>query len=338
MNLRRIYLILTILWTCAACQTAAQNSDNFPNPTTIQPSPRSVLVRQPTQTPRLIDSPMPATSDPAALPSATFTPASLPSATLDPLIISQALAATLPPLAQTLPATFDPPGATVIGYSAGGQPLTVQRFGSGARVLLLSGGIHGGWEANTVTLMEQLIDHFTQTPGDVLPGVIIMIIPVANPDGLAYGRIPRGRFNADGVDLNRNWSCEWSRDAFWRQDRVNPGLTSFSEPESVALANFLLQVRPAAALFYHSAANGVFAGNCGGDHGSAAMSAVLGKAAGYSYDEPFTAYPVTGVASNWADGQGIPSADVELQTSTDSEYDRNLRGIMALQHWIAAQS
>jgi len=240
--------------------------------------------------------------------------------------------------ADTPPPLGTPVSATsVIGHSAEGLPLTMQRFGSGSRILLLIGGIHGGWEANTVTLMQQLIDHFSSTPQDVLPGITIMIVPVANPDGLAYGQIPRGRFNGDGVDLNRNWSCEWSRDAFWRQDRVNPGVTYFSEPESVALANFILQVRPAAALFYHSAANGVFAGNCGGDHGSAAMAAVLGKAAGYGYDAPFTAYPVTGVASNWADGQGIPSADVELQTSTDSEYDRNLRGIMALQHWIEAE-
>jgi predicted deacylase len=281
----------------------------------------------------LIDLSIPATPDPMTQPVPTLDPTALSFATLNPLMIE---AATLPPLAATLPSTLNAPDAMVIGHSAEGNPLTVQRFGSGERVLLLIGGIHGGWEANTVTLMEELMDHFRSTPQDVLPGLTIMIIPVANPDGLAYGRIARGRFNGDDVDLNRNGSSERSRDAFWRQDRVNPGVTSFSEPESVALANFLLQVRPSAALFYHSAANGVFAGNCGGDHGSAAMAAVLGKAAGYGYDAPFTAYPVTGVASNWADGQGIPSADVELQTSTDSEYDRNLRGIMALQAWIEA--
>ena len=321
----RIYFILTILWTCVACQTTTVTPDAFPG---AAPSARPLPVRQPTLTPRLIDLSTPATADPPAVPfAASTTSATFPSLPLETPLNSISL-----PLGTPVSATF------VIGHSAGGLPLTVERFGSGDRVLLLIGGIHGGWEANTVTLMEQLIDHFRNTPEDVLSGLTILIIPVANPDGLTYGKIARGRFNADGVDLNRNWSCEWSRDAFWRQDRVNPGVTAFSEPESVALANFMLQVRPAAALFYHSAANGVFAGNCGGDHGSAAMAAVLGKAADYGYDAPFTAYPVTGVASNWADGQGIPAADVELQTSTDSEYERNLRGIMALQQWLQASS
>ncbi|MBI1256209.1 MAG: DUF2817 domain-containing protein [Chloroflexi bacterium] len=321
----RIYFILTILWTCVACQTTTVTPDASP---TSAPSARPLPVRQPTLTPRLIDGFSPATIAP---PLVTLAP-STASATIQTLPQKTSVNSTPLPLGTPV---SDP---SVIGYSAGGLPLTVERFGSGTRVLLLIGGIHGGWEANTVTLMEQLIDHFHSTPQDVLPGLTIMIIPVANPDGLAYGRIARGRFNADGVDLNRNWSCEWSRDAYWRQDRVNPGVTAFSEPESVALANFMLQVRPAAALFYHSAANGVFAGNCGGDHGSAAMAAVLGKAANYGYDAPFTAYPVTGVASNWADGQGIPAADVELQTSTDSEYERNLRGIMALQAWLQMSS
>ncbi|MEO8391705.1 MAG: M14 family metallopeptidase [Chloroflexota bacterium] len=333
MKLRRICFLLIIGWTCTACQTATIKPDDTP---TAPPVTLPAISRQPTLTPRLIDSPDPATIAPT-LPSATYKFVLSPSAAT-PLPLIEGV--TLPPLGMPPDSSSPPLGApvsapSVMGHSAGGLPLTVERFGSGERALLLIGGIHGGWEANTVTLMQELIAHFSSTPQDVLSGITLMIVPVANPDGLAYGRIPRGRFNGDGVDLNRNWSCEWSRDAFWRQDRVSPGLTSFSEPESVALANFMLQVRPAAALFYHSAANGVFAGNCGGDHGSAAMAAVVGKAAGYGYDAPFTAYPVTGVASNWADGQGIPSADVELQTATDSEYDRNLRGIMALQQWIA---
>ncbi len=243
---------------------------------------------------------------------------------------------TLPPLDNSLLTQVAQDGTreTVIGHSAEGHDLVIRRFGSGERVLMLVGGIHGGWEGNTVTLMQQLIDHFTATPADVLPGMTILINPVANPDGLAYGRIPRGRFNGDDVDLNRNWACDWSGEAYWREERVNAGIGSFTEPETVALANFILQVRPAGLLFFHSAAGGVFAGNCNGDHGSAALAAIFGKAAGYSYDKPFTAYGVSGTASDWADQQGIPAADVELLSPLDSEYERNLKGILALEHWL----
>ncbi|MBK8020227.1 MAG: succinylglutamate desuccinylase/aspartoacylase family protein [Chloroflexi bacterium] len=223
---------------------------------------------------------------------------------------------------------------TIIGQSAGGRPIEAWAFGSGERALILVGGIHGGWERNTVALLEQLIAHFEDAPSDLEPGIRLILIPVANPDGLALGRTAAGRFNANGVDLNRNWSCEWSREAYWRRETVNPGTRAFSEPETQAIANFILAERPNAVLFYHSAADGVFAGNCGGDHGSLAVAALYAEAAGYSCCDGFSAYPVTGTAPTWADGERIPAADVELTQSDQPEFERNLRAIIALQSWL----
>ncbi len=307
--------LLVLLMLLAACQSTPP----LPTPAlTDPPASRAALVRLPTLTPRGIA-------------------AATRAATDDPFVIAQS-ETPLPTLDAALLTRVAAPvsDSSIIGYSAGGRALTARRFGSGGRALLLVGGIHGGWEANTVRLMQQLIDHFTDAPEDIPAGASLVIVPVANPDGLVYGSVPRGRFNDDDVDLNRNWSCGWSSEAYWRQEKVNPGLGSFTEPETIALANYLLELRPAAALFYHSAANGVFAGNCDGDHGSAGLAAVFGEAAGYPYDQPFTAYTVTGVASDWADEQGIPAADVELQSRTDSEYDRNLRGILAVMRWLAS--
>jgi hypothetical protein len=272
-------------------------------------TPRPTLVRQPTQTPR---------------------PISAPTMTLQTDLLSPAPTVHAPPLYTDTPT----PPYTVIGYSVGGRALEAWRFGSGERVLLLVGGIHGGWEANTILLMRQLIDYFTANPQTIPPTVSLVVVPAANPDGFALGRVWRGRLNGNGVDLNRNWSCDWSSAAYWQQSRVNPGASPASEPETQALMAYILGVRPAAALFYHSAANGVFAGTCGGDHGSAALSEVLGRSAGYHFGSPFTAYPVTGTASDWVNEQGIPAADVELITSSDSEYDRNLRGVLAVMTWL----
>jgi hypothetical protein len=42
------------------------------------------------------------------------------------------------------------------------------------RVLLLVGGMHGGWEANTVGLVNELIAHFETHPEDVLPGISLV--------------------------------------------------------------------------------------------------------------------------------------------------------------------
>ncbi|MBZ0286347.1 MAG: hypothetical protein K8I30_01935, partial [Anaerolineae bacterium] len=90
-------------------------------------------------------------------------------------------------------------------------------------------------------------------------------------------------------------------------------------------------------LFYHSAAGGVYAGSCNGDHGSAFMSQILGQATGYSYGQVFSAYRVTGTAASWVDGEGIPSADVELLSWDESEFERNLAGVMALQEWLVGR-
>lgn len=224
------------------------------------------------------------------------------------------------------------------GQSVFGRNLMAHRLGSGEKVIMLVGGIHGGWETNTVELMNELIAHFETTPGDLLPGISLLLIPALNPDGAARGRTLEGRFNDHQVDLNRNWDCGWEGVAYFQNREVSPGASAFSEPETQALSSLILQVRPAVVLFYHSAADGVFAGSCNGqDAGSEAMAAVLGEATGYSYGASFTAYPVTGTAPSWVAAQGIPSADVELATWRMPEFERNLRGVMALQCWLTGQ-
>lgn len=305
-----------ILAIVPACQQTLVSQAEPPAPS-VTPRP---LVLPATQPPRAIEGLPPAPASPTHAAAVT---------TATPLVDPR-------PLTATAQAAALPPGWFEVGRSAEGRAITARRFGSGPRALLLVGGIHGGWEANTVALLEELIAHFEATPADVLPGLTLVLVPAANPDGLARGREADSRFNANGVDLNRNWGCGWSAQAVWRDQPVNAGERPFSEPETQALAALVRQLQPAAALFYHSAASGVYAGNCDGDHGSALLAQVVGEATGYSYGQPFSAYRVTGTAPSWVDGQGIPAADVELQTGNDSEFARNLAGVMALQRWLAA--
>jgi predicted deacylase len=220
------------------------------------------------------------------------------------------------------------------GQSVEGRTLTAHKIGNGDRVIMLVGGIHGGYEANTITLIEQFIIHFTNNPLDVLPNITLILIPSANPDGASYGRSLRGRFNANGVDLNRNWDCGWQAEAYFRDTPVYAGDKPFSEPESLALAALINDLRPAVVLFYHSAANGIYAGDCQTGGVSDDMVAILGQATGYPYGVTFTDYAVSGTASSWVDGLGIPSADVELASAELTEFSRNLAGIRALQCWL----
>lgn len=260
----------------------------------------------------------------------TVTPSPLP--TLLPTMTSVVPVLTSTPLALMTTAI---PNYFIFGKTVQQRDLAAWRFGSGSTLLMLVGGVHGGWESNTSELMNELIQHFQTTPQDILPGMSIMIIPVLNPDGASLGRVLEGRFNGNNVDLNRNWGCGWEATAYFRSQEVNPGNMPFSEPETIALSKLVSDIRPATVLFYHSAADGVFAGGCNDqDSRSDVMSAVLGEATGYSYGASFTDYPVTGTAPAWVSSLGIPSADVELATWKTSEFDRNLRGVMAIQCWL----
>ncbi len=223
-----------------------------------------------------------------------------------------------------------------IGQSWEGRDIWAWQFGEGPRSIVLVGGIHGGYEGNTVVLVEQLVNHFRRNPDEVLSGIRLVLIPVANPDGLVRGSELEGRFNGRGVDLNRNWGCEWSSTAFLRDIPVDPGPRPFSEPETMALRAYFVAEPPDAAIFYHSAIGGIFVGACGDQPGALWLGDLLEETTGYPH-QTFTYYDVTGDATNWLAERGIPAVVIELYTRDDPEFARNLAGVMALQRHFAPE-
>jgi murein tripeptide amidase MpaA len=126
----------------------------------------------------------------------------------------------------------------VIGRSVQGRPLRAFTIGSGSRSVVFVGGIHGGYEWNSIVLAREIRDHFRANPELLAEDLSLSIIPAMNPDGLARvtgGRpvdevdlaslntVP-GRFNARGVDLNRNWGSEdWQPTSYWGRRQVDAG-------------------------------------------------------------------------------------------------------------------
>ena len=53
---------------------------------------------------------------------------------------------------------------------------------------------------------------------------------------LIKGDVSSARFNADGVDLNRNFDCDWAPTGTWQNKTVSGGTAAFSEPEAAAIA------------------------------------------------------------------------------------------------------
>ncbi|MFA6376025.1 MAG: M14 family metallopeptidase [Candidatus Paceibacterota bacterium] len=234
-----------------------------------------------------------------------------------------------------------------IGLSAKGRKIQSYTFGNGNNLLVFIGGIHGGYEWNSVILAYELIDYLDQNRESIPKKLTVTVIPSLNPDGVfktirkegrftvsdvSAGSNEEGRLNANGVDLNRNFGCNWKAQAVWKGNEVSGGKAAFSEPESAALKQFVLSNNPAAVIFWHSQSNTIYGSQCGHDMLPETVSLMnaYSKASGYKTAETFTQYEVTGDATDWLASIDIPAMTVELATHNTIELDRNLAGVKAI--------
>lgn len=124
------------------------------------------------------------------------------------------------------------PIETIIGHSVEGRPLVCRRIGDGEYVVLMMASIHGNEAAGT-PLLNDLADHVLANP-ELLNGVTLVLIPLVNPDGVESDQ----RYNARGVDLNRNFPAEN------RQNSRRFGLNALSEPEALAIYQVINDTLP----------------------------------------------------------------------------------------------
>lgn len=236
----------------------------------------------------------------------------------------------------------------VIGKSVEDRDIESYTYGNGDTHLLFVGGIHGGYEWNNVLLAYEFMDYLKENPNVIPANLKVSVIPSANPDGVfkivgkegrfALSEVPvnvdsaPGRFNANDVDLNRNFDCKWKPESTWRSQKVSAGSKVFSEPESQAIRDFVLENQPAAAIFWHSQANSVYASECknGVLPETIEIMNAYAKASGYTPVKTFDSYEVTGDAEGWLASMGIPAITVELKTHETIEWQQNLRGVQAL--------
>jgi len=240
------------------------------------------------------------------------------------------------------------PKQEIIGSSIEKRNIEAFTFGNGEKHLLFVGGIHGGYEWNSVLLAYEMIDYLKANPKTIPENLKVTIIPSANPDGLYQVTNKEGiftindisteedlspwRFNANEVDLNRNFDCKWQPESTWRNKPVDAGTTVFSEPEAQAIRDFVLENNPVAVIFWHSQANTVYASEC--ENGvlpeTIEIMNTYAKAADYNAVDIFDSYTVTGDAEGWLASINIPAITVELENHESIDWTRNLEGVKAL--------
>ena len=142
------------------------------------------------------------------------------------------------PLTSTLPAQY-----RIAGSSVEGRPMLYTVLGEGPDVIFFLATIHGNEPAGT-PLVRRLITHLQQNR-EILTGRTVVLLPVANPDGLANGT----RHNVHNVDLNRNFI------AANRRGDVNGGPEALSEPEAKAIYQLIQQYSPDRIVSIHQPLN-----------------------------------------------------------------------------------
>jgi len=237
----------------------------------------------------------------------------------------------------------------VIGASVQGRKIESYTYGSGEKHILFVGGMHGGYEWNSVLLAYQFMDYLNNNHDAVPSDVTVTVVPSINPDGVFVvtgkeGRftiadiststkiLASGRFNANNVDLNRNFDCKWQPKSTWQTKTTSAGSAAFSEPETVTLKNLVSESKPVAVIFWHSMSNAVYASEC--ENGilpeTLNIMNVYSKTSLYPAVNTFSAYVVTGDAEGWLASINIPAITVELKTHDTIEWERNLAGIKAI--------
>ncbi len=131
-----------------------------------------------------------------------------------------------------------PSAKVLVGRSAQGRKIWAVRQGNplAVTVLLSVGQMHGSEPAG-LRVTDRIRKRTIAQDSDYQ----LWTIRTMNPDGAARG----DRYNARGVDLNRNFPGTWSA----RQYRS--GRAAGSEPETKAMMRFIQRLQPTGTLSFH---------------------------------------------------------------------------------------
>ena len=296
----------------------------FPAPTSIvsSPTPPNTVVVTQESTP-VVNNP------PIATPTQEPTPEIF---TLTPTSQATPEIFTLTPTSQATPVpTLQ---WSDIGYSVQRRELSLATIGySGRTAVVIVGSIQGDQDS-TRDLVNSLITQINNNKQSIPAGTMFYFIPSINPDGNTSG----SRYNANGVDLNRNWD---TRD--WRPDPPVPGYpqgkagaggrTPFSEPETRALRDLLSQLQSQGVdlrvIEFHASVNSPNEVYAAGSR-SGNVARIFADTANYSVEQSWSAYTPTGELLTWCEEQGIIAIDVVIPQRGVSSIERTFQALIAV--------
>jgi hypothetical protein len=217
-----------------------------------------------------------------------------------------------------------------IGSSVNGLPIEVTQLGNGQYEVVIIGGMHAGFAPASVDVANKVVDYFRNFPSTLPDDISLYVIPIANPDSAAGGiETIGGRLNGNGVDINRNWGCNWTRDATWRDKPISSGTSAFSEPETRILRDFIITLSPHVTILFEAKGKMIAPGTCGNTSQVERLARIYGTDSGYKIGQ-ITGYSVSGDSSDWLTQEGYPAFAVLLPDYSSPDWTNNLNGINSL--------
>jgi protein MpaA len=137
-----------------------------------------------------------------------------------------------PEIVGELPTIVLPSRYRIIGMSVQKRPIMCLELGSGPDVTFIMATIHGNEAAGTPLVRR--LTWYLREHSAMLAGRKVVLMAAANPDGMVNG----SRYNAKGVDLNRNF------EAANRVNTKETGLTALSEPEARVIQRVIQEYKP----------------------------------------------------------------------------------------------
>ena len=165
----------------------------------------------------------------------------------------------------------------MIGYSCRGREIYAFHIGdSFGEQFIAAYAVHGR-EWITARLAIKHIKKGVKRGGG-------WVIPLVNPDGavLSQKEQPLWKANGRGVDINCNFDADWGNGRLNTSVRGSEnciGDRPFSEPETTALKNFTIKVRPYVTLSFHTKGEEIYYEF--GGWGDIRGAQILSKTTGY---------------------------------------------------------
>ena len=213
----------------------------------------------------------------------------------------------------------------IIGRSVNNRKIKLYKFGNRRGPAILFLGAQHGSEWTTARFLRRFIAFLKKAPRAFPRQLQLWLIPILNPDGYASQR----RFNANGVDLNRNFNTKnWKKHTWINTAKIRGGGGDkpFSEPETKALSRFLRKNkhRLLFVVNIHCRGNVVIADKKSPLTRSARDT--LAEKSHLTRMKRWSSYPVTGSLHRWLKEKSIaPSVFIELSKSRKNRPFRGLK-------------